>query len=67
MGLTDVIVEDFIRSLADKRLQSIGLEKLYDVKNPITWFEEAGHINNGETNFFEGKNSSYVAGGSLEW
>jgi ribonucleoside-diphosphate reductase beta chain len=67
MGLTDKIITGFIESLADKRLKAIGLEPLYGTKNPIPWFEEAGNINNGETNFFEGKNASYVAGGSLDW
>lgn len=67
MGLTDSIITGFIESLADKRLNSIGLAQLYGTKNPIPWFDEAGNINNGETNFFEGKNASYVAGGSLEW
>jgi len=66
MGLTDQIVEGFIQSLADMRLEAIGLPILYGVKNPIPWFFEAGHINNGETNFFEGKNASY-ASGELEW
>lgn len=67
LGLTDNIIERFIRSLADQRLESIGLEKLFNVKNPITWFDDASQVNFGETNFFEGKNASYVAGGSLEW
>jgi ribonucleoside-diphosphate reductase beta chain len=67
MGLTDVIVTEFIQYLADKRLTSIGLDPIYGTKNPVSWFDEASNINNGETNFFEGKNSSYVAGGSLQW
>ncbi|MDD5214256.1 MAG: ribonucleotide-diphosphate reductase subunit beta [Methylococcales bacterium] len=67
LGLTDTILEGFIQSLADKRLEAIGLDILYGAKNPITWFDDASKINLGETNFFEGKNASYVAGGSLEW
>ena len=67
LGLTDVIIEGFIQSLADKRLDSIGLEPMYNIKNPIPWFDDASKVNLGETNFFEGKNSSYAAGGSLEW
>lgn len=67
MGLTNKIIEDFVGSLADKRLEDIGLEILFGVKNPVPWFNEASNINGGETNFFEGKNAGYVAGGSLEW
>ena len=67
LGLTDVIIEGFIQSLADKRLDSIGLEPMYNIKNPIPWFDDASKVNLGETNFFEGKNASYAAGGSLEW
>ena len=67
LGLTDTIIEGFIQSLADKRLDSIGLEPMYNVKNPIPWFDDASKVNLGETNFFEGKNASYAAGGSLEW
>jgi ribonucleoside-diphosphate reductase beta chain len=67
LGLTDTIIEGFIQSLADKRLDSIGLEPMYNTKNPIPWFDDASKVNLGETNFFEGKNASYAAGGSLEW
>lgn len=66
MGLTDIIIEDFIRFLADTRLQSISLEKLYDVKNPVAWFFDASNVNNGDTNFFESKPTAYMSG-SLEW
>jgi ribonucleoside-diphosphate reductase beta chain len=66
MGLTEEIITGFIESLADSRLQAIGFSPIYGTKNPIPWFFEAANINNGETNFFEGKNSSYSSG-SLEW
>lgn len=66
MGLTDVIVEDFIRYLADTRLQAIGLEKLYEATNPVPWFFDASNVNNGDTNFFESKPSAYMSG-SLVW
>lgn len=66
MGLTDVIIEDFIRFLADTRLQSIGLEKMYDAKNPVIWFFDASNVNNGDTNFFESKPTAYSSG-SLVW
>lgn len=66
MGLTDQIITEFIESLADKRLAAMELSPMYGTKNPIPWFDEAGHVNNGETNFFEGKNAAY-ASGALQW
>ena len=67
MGLTDQIITEFVESLADKRLDAMDLAPMYGTKNPVPWFDEASSINGGETNFFEGKNASYTAGGSLEW
>ena len=67
LGLTDHIVTGFIQSLADKRLESIGLEPLYGVTNPIPWFDDANRVDGEETNFFENKVSAYEAGGALEW
>jgi ribonucleoside-diphosphate reductase beta chain len=39
LGLTDDIVEQYIKFLADDRLQSVGFDKLYNVTNPIKFFE----------------------------
>lgn len=68
LGLTDRIIEDYIKHLANERVAMIGLEPLYPgVKNPVEWVEKFSSPNGTETNFFEGKITSYAVGGSLEW
>jgi ribonucleoside-diphosphate reductase beta chain len=65
-GLTDSVINDFIRYLAGLRMTSLGLENIYaGVKNPVPWFESASRIG-GEENFFETKVTAYAAD-ALEW
>jgi ribonucleoside-diphosphate reductase beta chain len=67
LGLTDIIVESFIRDLANERITMLELgEGLYKGNvNLAKWFEKAssGEI---EENFFESKVSNYSIG-ALEW
>jgi ribonucleoside-diphosphate reductase beta chain len=67
LGLTETIVENRIKFLADKRRARVGLPPLYNVKNPTEWVEQFSLVNGVETNFFEGKVSSYQVGGTLKW
>ena len=62
LGLTDDIVEQYIKYLADDRLTSVGFEKLYDVKNPIKWVDDFAKFNDQKTNFFEGTVTNYSKG-----
>lgn len=66
LGLTDDIIDGFVKSIADKRLKSMGLEPMYGVKSQVGWFDEASNINNTEENSFETKISAYQTG-SLVW
>lgn len=72
LGLTDKIVESFIKDLANKRLEAIGLEILYrdengnPVKNLAGWFDSYLLLNDTKTNFFEQKVLAYETE-SLEW
>ena len=66
LGLTDKIIEDFLKNIADERLEAMGLTKQYNVKNPVPWFKEASSVNGVETNSFEGKIDAYSTG-ALEW
>lgn len=66
LGLTNQIIHDRIRFLADKRLARIGRPALYGVKDPVAWVENFSLVNGIETNFFEGKSAGYQAGG-LKW
>lgn len=62
LGLTDEIVEQYIKYLADDRLTSVGFEKLYDVEHPIKWVDDFAKFNDQKTNFFEGTVTNYSKG-----
>jgi ribonucleoside-diphosphate reductase beta chain len=62
LGLTDDLIEQYIKYLADKRLSAVGFNKLYNVNNPIKWVNSFSDFNNQKTNFFEGNNTNYSVG-----
>ncbi len=62
LGLTDDIVDQYIKYLADDRLSSVGFEKLYNVTNPIKWVDDFAKFNDQKTNFFEGTVTNYSKG-----
>jgi ribonucleoside-diphosphate reductase beta chain len=62
LGLTNDIVEQYIKYLADDRLESVGFEKLYKVSNPIKWVDDFAKFNDQKTNFFEGTVTNYSKG-----
>jgi len=62
LGLTDEIVEQYIQYLADDRLQSVGMDAIYHVENPIKWVDDFAKFNDQKTNFFEGTVTNYSKG-----
>jgi len=62
LGLTDNIIEQYIQFLADDRLRSIGMEKIYNVEHPIKWVDGFSKFNDQKTNFFEGNVTNYSKG-----
>ncbi|MCF6309834.1 MAG: ribonucleotide-diphosphate reductase subunit beta [Sulfurimonas sp.] len=62
LGLTDEIIEQYIKYLADDRLTSVGFDKLYNVENPIKWVDDFSKFNDQKTNFFEGTVANYSKG-----
>lgn len=66
LGLTDQIIHDYIRHLANERMEMIGMGPMYDVKNPVAWVEAFSSINGEESNFFEAKVKAYQKG-TLAW
>jgi len=62
LGLTDAIIEQYIKYLADDRLTSVGFPKLYNVSNPIKWVDDFSKFNDQKTNFFEGTVANYSKG-----
>lgn len=68
LGLTDTIINDYIKHLANERAALIGMPEIYPgVKNPVGWVSQFSNTNQNEANFFETKVTSYSVGGSLDW
>jgi len=66
MGLTEQIIEDFVRFLGDRNMKNMGLKPIYNVENPVKWFDDYAQVENTDENYFESKVSAYEVG-SLEW
>ena len=62
LGLTDEIIDQYIKYLADQRLNAVGLKKLYNVEHPIKWVDNFSKFNDQKTNFFEGNVTNYSKG-----
>ena len=66
LGLTDVIIEGHIKTLADEVAVKLGISSIYNVTNPVPWFKDFSNINGEESNFFESKVKAYSVGG-MDW
>lgn len=62
LGFTDAIIEQYIKYLADKRLQAVGYKSEYGVSHPIPWVDAYASFNEQRTNFFEGNVVNYSKG-----
>lgn len=62
-GLESDEVKQYIRFIADRRLNQLGLKENWMIpENPLTWLDWILNASN-HTNFFEGKVSEYDVGG----
>ena len=66
LGITPVMLKDYIQFIGDMRLEGIGLGKEFNSANPFPWLDDFTQNNMIETNFFEGTVREYQSG-SLEW
>lgn len=57
---------DYVEHIADRRLERIGLPKLYNKENPFPWMSLSVDLNK-EKNFFETRVTEYQTAASLEW
>ncbi len=57
---------DYVEHIADRRLERIGLEKVYGKSNPFPWMSQSTDLSK-EKNFFETRVTEYQTAGSLEW
>lgn len=62
LGLTDGILEQYIKYLADERLHAVGFERIYNVPHPIKWVDDFAKFNDQKTNFFEATVTNYSKG-----
>lgn len=64
-GLKAEQVKQYIRYIADRRLNDLGLDHLYNVSNPLPWLDVM--VNAKEhTNFFENRATEYAKGAVVE-
>lgn len=66
-GLNCATFKEFLRFVANRRLQQIGLKPVFDgATNPFPWMGEVIDLKK-EKNFFEARVIEYQSGGKLSW
>ncbi len=68
-GLSNEIIDGYIKYLANERLKRLGLEALYPeiVEHPMKWVESFSNMNGMKTDFFEQKVTNYSKSSNLNW
>jgi ribonucleoside-diphosphate reductase beta chain len=67
LGLNAGMFKEYLRFIANRRLQQIGIDALYEgASNPFPWMSEMIDLKK-EKNFFETRVTEYQTGGALSW
>ncbi len=67
LGLNATMFKEYLRFIANRRCQQIGLDVLYEgATNPFPWMSEMIDLKK-EKNFFETRVTEYQTGGALNW
>ena len=66
LGINAEAFAQYVRYIADRRLERIHLPKVYGVENPFLWMSQATDLSK-EKNFFESRVTEYQTAGSLVW
>jgi ribonucleoside-diphosphate reductase beta chain len=66
LGLNADLFRDYVRYVADRRLERIGLPRQYRARNPFPWMSETIDLGK-EKNFFESRVTEYRSGATLVW
>jgi len=66
LGMKSELFEQYVRHIADRRCERIGLEKIFGDENPFPWMSEVVDLRK-EKNFFETRVTEYQTGGALSW
>lgn len=69
LGMNNVLIERYIKYLANIRLDAIGLPRLYpEIKeHPMEWIEGFSNLNNTKTDFFEAKVTNYTKAAAFDF
>lgn len=66
LGINAGQFAQYVEYIADRRLERLGLPKLYSRENPFPWMSQSTDLSK-EKNFFETRVTEYQMGASLEW
>jgi len=66
LGLNAKMFEAYVGYIADRRLEKIGLPRIFNTENPFPWMSEIADLKK-EKNFFETRVTEYQTGGALNW
>lgn len=66
LGLHPRQFGEYVEYIADRRLERLGLPKVYGRENPFPWMSQSTDLIK-EKNFFETHVTEYQTGGQLEW
>lgn len=69
LGISNEILDQYIKHLSNQRLKSIGLEVLYPqiTKNPMSWIDNFSKLNNTKTDFFEARVTNYTKSANFDF
>lgn len=66
LGINADQFSQYVEHITDRRLERIGLSKLFGTENPFPWLSETTDLNK-EKNFFETRVTEYQTAGNLVW
>ncbi len=68
-GLSNEILDRYIKFLSNERLKKLGLDILYPEidEHPMKWVESFSNMNGMKTDFFEQKVTNYSKSSNLNW
>ncbi|MBS1984385.1 MAG: ribonucleotide-diphosphate reductase subunit beta [Bdellovibrionales bacterium] len=66
LGMNVGMFQEYVQFIADRRLEKIGLPKIFGSENPFPWMSEVLDLRK-EKNFFETRVIEYQTGGALSW
>lgn len=66
LGLNADMIHDYLKYIADRRLERINLPKEFGTSNPFPWMSEIIDLKK-EKNFFETRVTEYQTAGNLNW